>query len=477
MDVIIAARRSQVAKGYTQTGIESQDEDARDWAEDEGHHVVATVADTASGKKAMWQRKNLKPWVTDSQLMAKYQGIVAAKQDRLSRADWQDEEALRAWAVEHGKTLFIVDKNLRWPPRDDPRYHDDDVAAWHRGAEEAHREWNTDSRRYTRMHRNLLSNNYLNSRAPYGYRIYGVNCNESPCRCYERKQEDHKKLVIYEPEAELIREAVRRYLDGESLVTISDDFGWNFQTLAKRLRSPAIAGRRGKLRFPAIIDWPTHEKLVARLNSRANRAGISPSNAYLLTGILKDDAGHPMHGHISKGWVNDIRYYRCRKGCGLMIRMDKADAEVGRQITARYGHAWAMELRTEPGKNHFDQIARLRLDRNELDDMAEDYEDRAAEITRKIRELIKLDQEHPEPDKPKWVFTGKTVAQEWEAKGKGARRDWLKANGFEIIAHASGQIEVIPGPLYGMSEGIGPIEVPDFPHIQIDSSFDASKPE
>ena len=73
MDVIIAARRSQIAKGYTQTGIESQDEDARDWAESEGHNVIATVPDTASGKKAMWQRKNLKSWVTDPALMMRYQ--------------------------------------------------------------------------------------------------------------------------------------------------------------------------------------------------------------------------------------------------------------------------------------------------------------------------------------------------------------------------------------------------------------------
>ena len=449
MEVIIAARRSQKAKHYTQVGIESQDEDARDWAEDEGHTVIATVPDTASGKKAMWQRKNLKPWVTQPQLMMRYQGIVAAKQDRLSRADWEDEEALRAWATKHGKTLFIVDKNLRWPPRDDPRYHDDDVANWHRGAEEAHREWTTDSRRYTRMHRKLISDNHLNSRAPYGYRIYGINCNESPCRCYERKEEDHKKLVIYEPEAELIREAVRRYLGGESLVKISDVLGWNFQTLAKRLRNPAIAGRRGDLRFPAIIDWPTHLRVVAKLDSRANRAGISPSNAYLLTGILRDEAGHSLYGHSSKGWKNTILYYRCRKGCGFMVRMDTADTEVGRQITELYGKTRAMELRIEPGKNHFDQIARLRQDRNELDDMADDYDGRHAEITAEIRRLVKLDQEHPEPDKPKWEFTGKTVAEEWQAKDKSARRDWLKANGFSVVAHADGRIEVIPGAIYG----------------------------
>jgi len=118
MDVIIAARLSQKmkSKGGKQTGIESQDEDARDWAKEQGHNVVATVGDHASGTKAMWERKALKPWVTDPELMAKYQGIVAAKQDRLSRADWRDEAELRMWTENNGKVLFIVDRDVRWPP-------------------------------------------------------------------------------------------------------------------------------------------------------------------------------------------------------------------------------------------------------------------------------------------------------------------------------------------------------------------------
>jgi hypothetical protein len=457
MDVIIAARRSQIAKGYTQTGIESQDEDARDWAEapEQGHNVIATVPDTASGKKAMWQRKNLRPWVTQPELMVKYQGIVAAKQDRLSRADWQDEEALRAWATKYGKTLFIVDKNLRWPPRDDPRYHDDDVANWHRGAEEAHREWTTDSRRYKRQHQFLTSNGFVNTRRPYGYEIYGFNCGESPCRCAERKMEDHKKLRIYEPEAKFIRVAARRYLAGESLQAIADDFGWNFQTLAKRLRSPAIAGRRGKLRFPEIIKWTEHEAIVKRMDERACRKGSSPSNAYLLSGIMTDDSGHLLYGQPSKGWKNTILYYRCRKGCGLMIRMDRADAEVERKIVAEFGKRLDIELRTIPGKNHFDQIARLRAERNDLDDMAKDYDDKHAELTREIRRLVREDQENPAPDEPVWVLTEKTIAEAWQDKSKAGRRDWLKVNGWKVIARHDGSIEVIPGPAH--LKPLGPV--------------------
>ena len=462
MDVIIAARLSQKKKGRSETSIESQDIDAREWAEDEGHNVVATVADQAKGPTPMWRRKNLRPWVTQPELMARYQGIVAAKQDRLSRADWEDEEELRRWATNNGKTLFIVDKNLRWPPRDDPRYHDDDVSAWHRGAEEAHREWTIDSRRYKRMHKNLIANGYINTRIIFGYRTKGVNCGEIPCRCEEQGIDDHSVPVIYEPEAQVIREAVLRYLAGESLTEICDDFNtreipsprrggqpgkkWHIQTLASTLRKPSIAGRRlnaeGKttLLYDGIITWREHEQLVARLDSRANRKGISPSNAYMLTGLLTDQAGHPMHGHVSQGVKMRHHYYRCRQGCGFMIKMGDVDAEITSGIIDDYGHLPHMVPRIVPGKNNFEEIARKRQDRAELDDQIDQasdptpYQKKRDELTAEIRRLIKEDQEHPQPDGITWVPSGKTVEKHWETLTPAARRDWLKENGWKVTA-------------------------------------------
>jgi hypothetical protein len=75
-DVIVLARKSQVIKGRAATSIESQDEDAREWAESQGLNVVQTVPDVITGKKAMWERPKAKPWVTQPDLMIKYQAIV-----------------------------------------------------------------------------------------------------------------------------------------------------------------------------------------------------------------------------------------------------------------------------------------------------------------------------------------------------------------------------------------------------------------
>ena len=190
----------------------------------------------------MWQRKNLRPWVSDPELMAKYQVIIAAKQDRLSRADWRDEGDLRRWAEDHGKILYIVDRNLRWPPREGPQY-EDDVERWNRGAEDAYREWANTSRRYKRMQRGRIADNYLVGRATYGYERVPA------------EDGGGMTMVIYEPHARIVREAVDRYLAGESTAKIRDDFNargipppmgkrWHQVTLSNLLRNPALAGRR-----------------------------------------------------------------------------------------------------------------------------------------------------------------------------------------------------------------------------------------
>jgi hypothetical protein len=435
-DVIVLARKSQKVKGRAQTSIESQDEDARDWAESMGLNVVATVPDIASGKKAMWQRPNAKPWVTQSELMVKYQGIVASKHDRLSRADWQDENELREWAEKNHVALFLVEKELRWPPRPGAQYNDD-VDNWNRAAGDSNREWNNTSRRWKREHKQRASNNHLSGKAPFGYRITGVTCGQSPCRCFENGEDDPKTLTIYEPEARIVRDVVTRYLAGESTESIVKDYPrWVPSSLARFLRNPAIAGRRmnkeGKtvLRYDGIIKWQVHEQLIARLDSRAYRKGITPANSYMLTGIVSCDAGHAMYG--IKGGGQWYHYY-CRK-CGLMVRVTDADDEVSNAVTEDYGDRPHRIRRIIPGKNHFDEIARLRQDRSELDDMADGYEERHTAITAEIRRLVRLDAEHPEPDEVKWVRTGKTVSQYWDSFDAAGRRDWLRQNGWKVTA-------------------------------------------
>jgi len=115
MKVLIAARLSRKTGKQEGIGIETQDERSREWAEHNKHEVVGVAADHASGVVAPWNRRNPKPWVTDSVKIASYDAIVAYKMDRLNRAGWRDESDIRRWAEDNNKRLIIVD-GPQWPP-------------------------------------------------------------------------------------------------------------------------------------------------------------------------------------------------------------------------------------------------------------------------------------------------------------------------------------------------------------------------
>ena len=110
MRALIAARLSKLQRGGQQgIGIDTQDEKSRAFCEREGMTVVGVVADTKSGTVAPWDRKNLKPWVTDPEKLAMYDAVVAYKTDRWSRGTQEDFTRIEFWATQHGKRLIIVD--------------------------------------------------------------------------------------------------------------------------------------------------------------------------------------------------------------------------------------------------------------------------------------------------------------------------------------------------------------------------------
>lgn len=333
------------------------------------------------------------------------------------------------------------------------------------------------------MHKAHITSNELTGRPPYGYRVAGINCKQSPCHCWERSVEDGKTLAIYEPEARVIREAKDRYLNGESTHAICDDFNardipspvwkgepgkrWINSTLGRILRNPAIAGRRmnraGKtiLTYPEIITWSEHEELVTRLTSRAHRAGISPFNVTRLTGVLFDVNGHPMYRTPSHG---NPRYVCRQKGCHIGAMMAEIDDLTSRGIQHVFGTQPQMVRRVVPGKNHFEEIARLRQDRSELDDLVDDYAEHHAAITAEIRRLAKLDKEQPQPDEIKWVESGQTIGDLWRSLDTPKRHDWLVEGGWKITpVKVAGKWTVIFKPGIHVISEPAPVERMSFP--------------
>jgi DNA invertase Pin-like site-specific DNA recombinase len=437
MRVIVAGRLSRLVRDRDQTGFDSQERESVRWAKDHGHEVVAVVADFKTGRSGLTARKNLRPWVTDENKLAQFDGIVALKVDRLTRGNREETSDLEDWARDHGKSLLIAGSDVHFPSEGT------DGIAWDLMLRMAHQEWLNTSERYLRMQRTLKAKGSFVGRASYGYRL--------------AKVEGIKVPVIYEPEAEVIREAKDRYLAGETIDAICADLmargigapifkgkpgkTWHAKTLAGILRSTSTAGRtedkHGKTTFEykGIISWQDHLALVKRLDSRANRKGISPGNAAMLTSVIHDIEGHPMYRAMF--WTT-AKYY-CRK-CKLAADLAEADERVS-GIFAHNPRPYLITVKV-PGDNHQDEIDQLRITRSELDDLADDYDDRHAELTAKIRELVTLDREHPSEDKLVQVDSGKTMGEVWQAMTIAERRDLMLENGFTVTYLGEGRYQV-----------------------------------
>ncbi len=167
--------------------------------------------------------------------------------------------------------------------------------------------------------------------------------------------EDHVEVVtvmdrnvVNEAEAELIREAAQRVLEGESTWSILRDWtargiraagggAWNNRSLSQILTSSRVVGRRSHhgqvattgedeagvpmyqaAEWPAILDPDTWEGVRAMLPTRSEPLGRRPT--YLLSGLVLCPCGAKMRSQTVRG----RRRYTCVSGptggCGKVSR-------------------------------------------------------------------------------------------------------------------------------------------------------------
>ena len=140
--------------------------------------------------------------------------------------------------------------------------------------------------------------------------------------------------ALVDAEADLLRDAAKQVLAGESLnsiatrwnaagVTTSTGKPWRAPILGRLLRAPHLAGLRvhngeviGPGSWPAVFDEVTHRRLVALLSDPARRRNGGGRARYLLSGgLLRCElCRHPM---TSRPRADGARRYICRRGPGL----------------------------------------------------------------------------------------------------------------------------------------------------------------
>lgn len=440
MRLLLAARLSRVASG--QTGIESQDKLTREWAERSGHVVTAVAADKRSGTSHPWNRPNLRPWVTEADKLAQYDGVVAYRLDRLSRGDDASTSAIEDWARKHGK-LLLTEDGLIYP------CEGAEGIRWDVTKRIAHEEWLKTSERYRRMQAHLREGGYLVGDASFGYRIAcAERCGESGRECRHHKVlEPDPKLVPY------VYGIADRYLNGESLAAICrwlDSEGikprtseiWRPTALRVIMGNPALMGRRknakGKteLRFEPILDQATWERLQARLAENPKHGAVSDTPA-LLAGIIYCAS---CQGIMHRKPVYTVRkdgskkynvYYRCGgtprdpSTCKNMFSLAEADESVSGWVTEVIGRLELIERRMIPGSGHDEAIASVEADIRDLDLDDPDY---LAKHQALLAERARLKALPAEPARVMERPTGIKVAEYWGSlDGQGKRRFLLAA--------------------------------------------------
>lgn len=442
MRLLIAARLSRVAtrQDTEGLGIDTQDKRSRQWAEANGHEVIGIAADHRSGTIAPWDRKHLRPWVTQPAKMALYDGILAYKNDRLSRGAWSDEARIRQWAEEHGKRLIIVD-GPQWPPR-----HDGDEWSWEAMAKQARKEWESIRERSMRAQGELRERGKLVGRPPFGY----VSTGEKYDHTIEPTEEGRL----------LVPEIFARCIAGQSLATIAgwlaEQTGrpWWPHTVGGILRNPTYMGRRcaqdpgtrkyGRtlLKCDPLVDAATFRKAGEALDGRGKRGPVNPETRAMLSGALTcPGCGSPMYRIAAGRGASRTFYYRCagrgagRKGCGNMARLRQVDSAVDQAITEGFdkpvmrhsliqGNAAEIAARLEDIRFEIAQLGQLDLD-------DQDYDQRLAEL-RAERNRVK--DTKVRPDRVELTPTGELYSQLWKDTPVQERGPWLAGHGFRVTA-------------------------------------------
>ncbi len=451
--LILAARLSaRHAGGQQGIGIETQDQRSREWAERDGHTIVAVVADVKSGTVAPWDRPSLKPWVTDPDLLVQYDGILAYKNDRLSRGAWEDEVRIRQWAEANGKVLLIAD-GPQWPPR-----HDGDFWAWTAQAKQARDEWEAIRERCMRAQDELKQRGKLVGKPPFGYTSTGER--------YDRR------LIPTELGRKYVPEIFRRVIAGDSLGDICQWLdaegvplgqsngrkgnGWWTWVVGAIVKNETYTGFRWQEytdrktgtrvrtvhRCEPLIDAGTFQLANDALKNRPKKGPSNPETRAMLAGAIycPDCPDSPMYRIMVRGAAGGrVPYYRCagrgsqRKGCGNMVKLAVADDAVNIIIHETFSVP-VMIKRVIPGHDHSKELEPVKLEIRQLAsvDLPDDEYDRRLAELRAERDRI---QDLPVvPGAVVVVPTGENYAALWDGLPDGERGRWLASHGFRVTA-------------------------------------------
>jgi DNA invertase Pin-like site-specific DNA recombinase len=380
MRVILYGRLSRVIGGGLSENIDIQLEEGRAYAAEEGWQVVAELSDNDISASKYSKKPRLGYQQALELIRAnRADGIVITEMSRLYR---RLEELL--------ELIHMAEyTDLRAIATTDGSGYDLSTGEGIHNAVSAVNNAVLESRRLSdRVRRKKKAHarqgRFNGGRRPYGYEADGV--------------------TVREHEAEIIREVVRRILNGEALWTIVIDLNqrgiltstgkaWHPATVREMLKSKRLLGIRTHhgveypAEWPAVVtaeDWD-QVQLILQANRERRRASNPNPRKYLLTGWVECGICHQsMIGSNHQERGRNIARYRCFKedsramahGCGKLYRTaDPVDALVAEAVLYRLD---SPELASafsgaEQGTELQDLLATYSAKKLKLKDLVKDY--------------------------------------------------------------------------------------------------------
>jgi site-specific DNA recombinase len=373
--------------------VERQEKDGRRIAADKGWEVVSVYREWASASP--YAKKARKEW--DALLAAVEAGqldaVIVWMEDRTAR------DVLQAGAfVQACRKVGL--KRLVLPSFDYDLTDEAAVIRFYGEVLGSQREATLISKRSKRAHLEEAQNGKRHSGGKRAFGERGRKRVEDPdgtWRTVPAVPEDQA-----ESERELIREAARRILAGDSLRGICLDWNeaghqaprggrWTTQTLRRMLLSPRLAGlreHRGQLfegSFPAILERETWQAVRAILTDPARMTtAVGGAARHLLTGCIFCGVCKAKLRTTRYG-PHRVLYYRCPsrsdggRNC-VARKVEDVDRLILRAIfraveTGDARNQVAADRPTEdPTQPHYEALARLTAELDTLDAMVAEVE-------------------------------------------------------------------------------------------------------
>ncbi|TFC12573.1 recombinase family protein [Cryobacterium sp. MDB2-A-2] len=270
-------------------GVARQKRDCEEYAARKGWDVADYFTDndiSATRSKVRPEYERMLADVRGQRIDA----IIVYSMDRLTRRP-SELESVIALADIYGLELATVAGNVHIAT------HEDRVLARTMGALASYET----AKMSQRLKRKFLEKAELGE--PHGFSPYGYT-RIQPLDPDGRRTSKIGRDVVHPEHGEVVREAARRTLAGESLRSIVSDFNersihgpkanqWNSTILRQILLRPTNAGLRqyqGRVLGPSttqpLYDVPTHDRLVALLKDPSRKSNFAGSSyKYLLSGL------------------------------------------------------------------------------------------------------------------------------------------------------------------------------------------------